>query len=193
MLSKALHVRKQVLGRVHCEIGAQVTCVRRTSATATLIEQDYPVGTRIEVAAHSSRTPRARATVEDNSGLSVWMTADLPVYAVSVADIKHAVLERLDFWVQYCQIILFPKQFLQIGLTPGVRGSPHKITSGTTKKHTRWAVHSTPVLGGIRILQEVVIGFNQVTITCGRWNTGAETDPLLREKRGDATVEPVDF
>ena len=54
--------------------------------------------------------------MEDHRGLSVWMTADLPVDVVPVADIERTVLVRFDFWVQNCHIILSPEPAIRVGL-----------------------------------------------------------------------------
>jgi hypothetical protein len=74
--------------------------MRRTAATASLVEQDDPVGASIEEATDSGRTPRARTTMEDDSGFAIWMAARLPVHQVPIADIEPAVVVWFDFWVK---------------------------------------------------------------------------------------------
>jgi hypothetical protein len=74
--------------------------VRRTAATASLVEQDDPVGAGIEEATYSGRTPRARTAVEDDSGFAIRMAARLPVHQVLIADIEHTVVVWFDFWVK---------------------------------------------------------------------------------------------
>src|SRR6266436_971918 len=49
-LSQLLHIRQEMCRRIDRKIGAQVTGVWRTPATPALVEQNDPVGLRIEVA-----------------------------------------------------------------------------------------------------------------------------------------------
>ncbi len=104
VLSKLLQVRQEMCRRIDRQIWTQVTGVRHTPATTSLVEQHDPVGFRIEVATYSCRTTRAGATVEDDSGFAMRVAADLPIDKMSIANIQHPLVVRFDCWVEHCHI-----------------------------------------------------------------------------------------
>src|SRR5690606_34098863 len=63
---------------------------------AALVEQDDPVGGRVEVAPQVRSGPGARTAVQHHRGLAVRVAAGLPVDAVAVTDVQHAVVVRFD-------------------------------------------------------------------------------------------------
>jgi hypothetical protein len=70
--------------------------VRLAAPAVALVEQDNPVGRRIEEAPHLSRTAGARAAVHNYDRLSLWIAAGFPVNPISVAHVEHSLLERLN-------------------------------------------------------------------------------------------------
>lgn len=74
--------------------------MRRATAAAPLIVQDDPVSIGIEEPAVPGGATGSRTTVEDDGGLSLRITAELPVEAVAVADVELATVIALDFRVE---------------------------------------------------------------------------------------------
>ena len=69
VLSKMLQVRQEMCSRIDRKIGAQVTGVRRTPATSSLVEQHDPVGFRIEVATYPVEPPEPGPPWRTTAGL----------------------------------------------------------------------------------------------------------------------------
>src|SRR2546426_5497950 len=96
VFAEPLDISNQVVSRVGRKIHRIVARVRNTSAASTLVEQHDPVRGRIEKSAHARRASRARAAVEEQCRLPLGVATNLPIDEVAVADVEHALVERLD-------------------------------------------------------------------------------------------------
>jgi hypothetical protein len=105
VIAEPFDVRKQVSGGVGREMYSEVARMRQAPAAAALIEKHNAIGMRIEKAACAGRAPRARAAMEHDDRFTAWIATSLPVDEMPVADIEHAMLVWLNFWIAYCHRI----------------------------------------------------------------------------------------
>ena len=82
------------------QVGGGVAGVRGAAPAAPLVEQDDAVARRVEVAAEAGGAAGPGPAVHDERGLAVGVAAGLPVDAVAVADVEHALRVRLDLRIQ---------------------------------------------------------------------------------------------
>ena len=97
MPSEVLNIPQQVFSRIDREVGARIARMGCTSTAAALIKEDDSVSVRIEKTARSGGTSGTRTTVQDDGGLPLWISTDLPVDAIPVADVEQPVVVRFDF------------------------------------------------------------------------------------------------
>ena len=71
-------------------------CVRGRAPAAALVEQEYPVASRVEKAAVIGDAAAARPAVQEHGRLAVRIAAQLPGEPVAVADIEVAAVIGLD-------------------------------------------------------------------------------------------------
>jgi hypothetical protein len=95
-----LEICDQVPRGVVPQLGVGIRDVRGRSAAAALIEQHNAVPLRIEEPAVPGRGTAAGPAVQEDDGLSVGISALLPIHAVAVTDQQHPALVRLDARIQ---------------------------------------------------------------------------------------------
>jgi hypothetical protein len=98
--------------------------VRRTASAATLIEEDETVPVGIEVASPAGHGARARAAMNHERRLAVWVAALLPIDPMTVADVHQAAIVRLGRRVEAGHVHLFSLSTAQAsrlgsGIEPG--------------------------------------------------------------------------
>ena len=72
----------------------------RATAAVSLVVQDDAVTVGIEEPAVPRRAAGAGATVEDEGGLALGVTAGLPVEVMAVADVELAAVVGLEYRVE---------------------------------------------------------------------------------------------
>ncbi len=80
-------------------VTGRVAGVRGAATAATLVEQDDPVGGRVEVPGPPGWGARAGTAVHHLGRLAVGVAAHRPVDGLSVTDVKHPLRVRLDLRV----------------------------------------------------------------------------------------------
>jgi hypothetical protein len=120
VLAEPLHVGEQVLGGVVAHVGGGIAGMRRATPATALVEQDEPVAIRMEILTSAGLAAPPGSAVHEQSGFAVGVAADLPVHAVSVANVEPSVLVRVDRRVQRLGHVLDP---LRIDNPKGRRGS----------------------------------------------------------------------
>jgi hypothetical protein len=145
VLSEVFNVPQQVSGCIDREVRVQIAGVRRASTAATLIEEDNSVGIRIEEAAGSGRTSGTRTTVKDDGRLALLITADLPVNAVPVADVEHAMVVRFDFRIEQHRV----RRLVMLRVTASRLVDLHRLHSVTLsdRVHDVLPLHDLPEHG----------------------------------------------
>ena len=96
VLAQLLDITDQVLGGIAVQAGAQVRHLGRAPPAAALVELDEAVGLRVEVPPPSRRQAAAGPAVQRHGRLAVRVAADLPVDALTVTDVQHSRVVRLN-------------------------------------------------------------------------------------------------
>ncbi len=96
VFAQPFHVGDQMMGRVVRQVGRGVGGVREALAAATLIEQDDPVGRRVEHFARAALSAAARPAVHHQCWFTVRVTAGFPVDPLAVPDVQQSAGIRLD-------------------------------------------------------------------------------------------------
>ena len=100
MLAQPLDIRDQVRSVVARKIHLRRTRMRRASSAIALIKQNDSICEWIEQPAMPRRASRSGTAMQHDGRLAARITARLPVDAVAVANLEHAVIVRFDRWVQ---------------------------------------------------------------------------------------------
>ena len=100
MLSQLFHVGDQVRGGVAIKACIEGTGVWRAAPAVALVEEHEAVGARIKEPAVPGSASRARAAMQDDGWLAMWIAAGLPVDEIAAIHFQEAFLVWLDFWIQ---------------------------------------------------------------------------------------------
>ncbi len=98
--TQPLQVGHEVGGRVDAHVGVVGARAGQGPSGAALVEQDDPIGGGVEVPPEIGAGPAPRSPVQDQGWLAVRISAGLPVDAVAVADVEHAVVVRFDHRIE---------------------------------------------------------------------------------------------
>ena len=95
MLAQPLEVGDQVGRGVGRQVDGGRPRVRRAPAAVPLVQLHHEVGLGVEPPAAPRRAARAGAAVQDHGGLALAVAGQLPVQAVALADVEHALVEHV--------------------------------------------------------------------------------------------------
>jgi hypothetical protein len=97
---KPLEVCDEVGGGVPAQVADRDTGVRRASSAIPLMKEHDAVARRVEQTSVSRSAGCARASVQNDRGLSLRVSTRLPVDRVPVTDIEPSLLVRFDVWIE---------------------------------------------------------------------------------------------